>query len=141
MAGGSHPVTTLLDVAAACARQRAAGLDLFEQLGAWVLDSPPGPDQRRWATAGHRHAWHADLWARRAPAIRPFDLDTAVAADRGRLGAPATPAERPTWYAATLGHLISEVEQLAAGVDPQLDPSTARTCDLVLADLRRLAAD
>lgn len=123
---------TLLDVAEMCARMRAANLDLFEQLGAWVTDTPPGDEQRRWATLCHRHAWHADLWAQRAPAIRPFDLDAAVAAHRGAFGQPS---DRSAWYADVVAALRAQLDAAADHVDPTLDPSTTRTITLVRADL------
>lgn len=123
----------LLDVAALCARMRAVELDLFERLGGWVTDTPPGADQRRWAMLCHRHAWHADLWARRAPAIRAFDLEAAVAAERGHLPEPA--ADRAAWYAEIVAGLTTELDAAADRVDAELDPSTARTIALVRADL------
>jgi hypothetical protein len=125
-------VITLVDVAALCARMRAVELDLFEQLGRWVTATPPGVEQRRWATLCHRHAWHADLWAGRAPAIRAFDLDAAVAAQRGTLGEPG---DRAAWYGEVLAVLRSELAEAAARIDAELDPSTARTVALVAADL------
>jgi hypothetical protein len=125
----------LLAVAEVCARMRAANLDLFEQLGEWVLDTAPGAEQRRWATSCHRHAWHAALWAERAPAIRPFDLAAATSAVRGRVGAPLDAAERAAWYATAVARLVAELDGLAAQIDPELDPSTARTIALVRGDL------
>jgi hypothetical protein len=130
---------TLLDVGARCARMRAANLDLFELLGAWVLDTPAGAPQQRWATACHRHAWHAELWAQRAPTIRSFDLDAAVAAARGALGTPSSPEVRAEWYASVLATLIAELDEHATQVDALLDPSTARTAALVRGDLAELA--
>lgn len=130
---------TLLDVGALCARMRATSLDLFEQLGAWVLDTPAGAAQQQWATACHRHAWHAELWAQRAPAIRPFDLDAAVADARGSVGTPSTPDTRAEWYGGVLAALIAELDELTARVDPVLDPSTARTVALVRTDVANMA--
>lgn len=126
---------TLLELAAVCARQRAAALDLFEQLGAWITDTPPGAEQRRWATWCHRHATHAELWAARAPALREFSIDTATDEQRGWIGAPTTPHSRAAWYASVVAELSAELDDLAAAVDPELDPSTARTLSLVRADL------
>lgn len=130
---------TLLDVGALCARMRAASIDLFEQLGAWVLDTPAGATQQRWATACHRHAWHAGLWAQRAPTIRPFDLDAAVADARGSVGRPSAPDTRSEWYVDVLAALTTELDELTERVDPLLDPSTARTVALVGGDLAELA--
>lgn len=123
----------LLDVADTCARMRAASLDLFEQLGGWVFDTPPGPEQQRWAMWCHRHAWHAGLWAERAPALREFDLESSVASRRGWIGTPAAAASRAAWYASVRAELHAELAELA--VDELLDPSTTRTVNLVLADL------
>jgi hypothetical protein len=128
---------TLLEVAAGCARMRAASLDLFEQLGAWVLDTPASAEQQRWATACHRHGWHAELWAQRAPAIRPFDLDAAVGRARGALGVPS--GTRAEWYGGVLAGLIAELDELGEQGDALLDPSTARTVALVRCDLVDLA--
>lgn len=127
----------MLDVAALCARMRAVNLDLFELLGAWVTDTPAGAAQRRWATACHRHAWHADLWAQRAPTIRPFDLAAAVAGHRGAL---ADPSDRANWYTGRLTAIDAELAELAERVDSELDPSTARTIELVRADLAKMSA-
>lgn len=121
---------TLLDVADLCARMRAVNLDLFETVGGWITDTPPGAEQQRWATVCHRHAWHADLWAERAPKIRPFDLDSAVAARRGRAVAGD---DRAAWYDALIAELSGELDEV--DVDPVLDPATARTIALVRADL------
>lgn len=128
---------SLLDVAALCARMRAAELDLFEQLGSWVTDTPPGAEQRRWAAACHRHAWHAQLWAERAPAIRPFDLAVAVAESRGSMQPPS--GDRAGWYATTLAELSVELDTAAQRIDPELDPSTVRTITLVRTDLAMMA--
>lgn len=115
---------------------RAAELDLFEQLGQWVTDTPPGAAQRRWAVNCHRHAWHAELWAQRAPAIRPFDLASAVAAARR----PMRPAgDLVEWYAGMLAELTAELDAAAGVVDAELDPSTARTITLVRGDLAMMA--
>ncbi len=126
----------LLDVAELCARMRALNLDLFERLGSWVATTPPGTEQRHWATACHRHAWHADLWAARAPAIRPFDLEAAVARHRSALG---DAADRNGWYHEVLATLDAELADAAERVHPELDPSTIRTIALVRADLADLA--
>jgi len=136
-AGGDR-VIALLEVAGLCARQRAASLDLFEQLGAWVTDTVPGAEQRHWATWCHRHAWHADLWAARAPALRDWSLEPATVAARGRIGAPADSAARGEWHHRVVAGLVTELDGLAAVVDAELDPSTARTIALVRADLARL---
>jgi hypothetical protein len=130
---------TLLEVGALCARMRAASLDLFEQLGAWVLDTPAGAQQQRWATACHRHAWHAELWARRAPTIRPFDIAAAVDGARGALGTPLAPDTRVEWYDGIVAVLVAELDQHSESVDALLDPSTARTVALVRADLADFA--
>ncbi len=122
----------IIEIGDICARMRARSLGLFEQLGRWVFDTPDPSSQRLFAEAAHRHAWHAELWAQRAPVIPAVDLDGPTA------GAPAAliPAtERIPLYTAALDEFVDELRSIGARVDPVLDPSTVRTVDLVTADL------
>lgn len=139
-APAAEQFVSLVEVAELCARQRAAALDLFEQLGSWVTDTAPGPDQRRFAAWCHRHAWHAELWAARAPVLREWALGPATDAARGRIGSPAgaATADRVAWHHAVVAGLRAELAELAERVDAELDPSTARTAALVRADLDQL---
>jgi hypothetical protein len=125
----------IVELGDVCARMRAQSLDLFRELGAWVSVADVG-HQRWFATACHRHAWHAELWAGRSPAIPPVDLDAAVAdARRNRL--PDAPAA--TAYSRLLDAMLDELDELSSRVDPDIDPGTQRVLTLVrrdLADLR-----
>lgn len=127
----------IIELGSVCARQRAINLDLFEQLGALVTadGTAPGDDQQLVANACHRHAWHAELWAQRAPAIPSMQLDAAfdrsVDSHRGSLASVANAAE----YSATAKLLRSELTDLLGRIDPLLDPSTTRIINLVRADL------
>lgn len=121
----------IVELGEVCARMRARSLDAFEGCGQWVTATPAGALQRLLAEATHRHAWHAELWAARSPAIPAVDLEAATAAARRPL--PDVEA-----YQELLDDLVSELDALVARVDPTLDPSTARTVALVRADLADL---
>jgi hypothetical protein len=128
-APGSIGIIGLVEV---CASMSVRNRRLFERLGAWVADEPDAALQRRFAVASHRHAWHAELWEARRPAI-PVDatlMEHPVAAD---------PADRVAWYQAELTTMRNDLGELAGRIDPVLDPSTHRVIGLVLADLADLA--
>jgi hypothetical protein len=127
----------IIELAHICARMRAVNLDLFGELGAWVRATDAGPLQRRYATACHRHAWHAALWAERSPTIPALDHDTA-----GDAGRSARLPERPDddAYRRCLDEMTTELDAIADRLDVDLDPSTGRVLMLVrndVADLRR----
>ena len=124
-ADGRIGIVELVEV---CASMSARNRWLFERLGAWVADEPDPTRQRWFAVATHRHAWHAELWDDRRPAI-PVD---APHTDRPAHGEPD---DRAGWYRAELATMRSDVAELARRVDPVLDPSTQRVIDLVLADV------
>lgn len=137
MAGGQPVVSVpILELVDACARERARSMSLFEHLGAWVASTSQPALQRLFATASHRHAWHADLWAGRSPTI-PI---VAVAADVAAISDASDDTDRWAAYVTALGMLIVDLEQLRHRVDPDLDPGTARVIDLVLADAHDLAS-
>lgn len=132
----------IIELGAVCARQRAINLDLFERLGGLVTasDTAPGADQQLSATACHRHAWHAELWANRAPNIAPVHaegaFDRSVEAHRGT---HEFVTDVGTYRAAT-DALRTGLTDLLERVDPLLDPSTTRVIQLVIADLALVAA-
>jgi hypothetical protein len=130
-------VLTITELGDVCARLRARSLDLFEATGGWVATTEPGELQRRFATATHRHAWHAELWADRCPAIPPIDLDELTARHRTRRP-DVDPDHRLETYRAQLDELVSELDSLEARVDPELDPSTEQVITLVRSDLCRM---
>jgi len=131
----------IIELGAICASMRARNIDLFEQIGGWVVDTADPTLQRLFAEASHRHAWHAELWAQRAPAIPPAELDTSIAAPPFPVFAPIGSAEV---YAEQLDRMLDDLRQLMSRIDVLLDPSTARTITLISADLtdlqRRLTA-
>lgn len=63
---------------------------LFETLGRWARDTPEPAAKRVFATWCHRHAWHADLWHDRLPAI-DGRTDPAAADDHRGDQADRTP--------------------------------------------------
>ena len=126
----------ILELADACAAMRTRDLELFAVLGGWVASTDAPALQRLFAEACHRHAWHAELWRQRTPTIP----GAAVAAQPGVLqDAPNDDSGRGAWYRAALGEIAAELAALGARVDVALDPSTARTLDLVGRDVNELA--
>jgi hypothetical protein len=123
----------IIELGEVCARQRAICLDLFEQVGALVTaqNTTAGADQQNSAAACHRHAWHAELWASRAPTIPPVRFEEGVASHRG-VFPRVTDA---VGYRTVIDQVRRELSTLTTRFDPLLDPSTARVIALVLADL------
>jgi hypothetical protein len=132
-AGGSVGIVELVAV---CDQLAAADRRRFERLGRWVTEDDDLTRRRFWATAAHRHAWHAELWDERSPAIRrdgaPVGSDGSADDGSARPDAGA--------YRAELTATRSQLDALRARVDPELDPSTRRVVDLVDADLADLLA-
>jgi hypothetical protein len=122
----------IVELGEVCAAMAAASLDLFGELGVWVTSAPPGPRQRWYATACHRHAWHAELWQARSPAVPAVDHDAAVSAAR-RTRLPTAPDEAR--YRAELEGLVAVLGAIDERVDPDLDPATTRVITLVRNDL------
>lgn len=133
----------IIELGQICNALRARNTELFAQLGGWVVDTPDPELQRLFAEACHRHAWHAELWAQRTPAIAPV----APSPDEPSTAQPpeaVAPADRAAVYADAIDQLESTATATSDRFDALLDPGTARTIELVLADLRavrqRLAA-
>ena len=125
----------IVELGAICADMRARNLELFEQLGGWVVDTPDHNLQRLFAEGSHLHAWHAELWAQRAPIIPPVELDVSIATE------PVTdtpPVERAAAYHQDLDRMLADLRDLRGRVDALLDPSTVRTASLATADLTEL---
>lgn len=124
-------IVELVDI---CARMRAVSLDLFGELGRWATEHQD-TRRRQYATACHRHAWHAELWERRTPSIPGIDVDVVIAASRTtRL--PTVPDELA--YANELQALLVQLDGVGSRVDADLDPATARVVSLVRHDLAEL---
>jgi hypothetical protein len=125
----------IVELVEVCARERARSLTLFEHLGGWVATTSHPGLQRLFATAAHRHAWHAQLWADRSPTIPVPHVVVDVAA----IVEAGDDTDRWTAYVTSLGTLIVELGVLRDRIDPDLDPATARVIELVGADANRLA--
>lgn len=122
-----------------CETMGARNLELFERLGAWVTTTAGGELQRLFAEACHRHAWHAELWAARLPTI-PSDAAEPTAPDADATDSAAdSDDDRRALYRTVLEALDRDLRSLHGRVDPVLDPSTARTIDLVGRDVADLA--
>ena len=142
MAGGAPRVTDhlgIVELGATCAAMRARKLELFARLGSWVPTTAPGELQRLFAEACHRHAWHAELWGAREPSI-PNPTSPSEPPQQGA-EQPIVDGEdaRRDRYRDDLSQLDEALRALRARVDPALDPSTARTIDLVGRDVVELA--
>lgn len=127
---------TIVDVATHCDLQAAIHRRLFELLGTWAADDAEPARQRWYATAAHRHAWHAELWAQRRPVIPDSPTADAAAA----IDPPDDADGRFAWYRATLDRLVADTERAAEHFDPVLDPGSVRVARLVSNDLAELAA-
>ena len=130
MTTSSEPLG-IVELAGVCDRLADRNHELFEVLGRWVADEPDPARQRWFATAAHRHAWHAELCRERRPSI-PVDAVTTDPVFDG--GVP----ERAAWYDERVRELDVVLTAIEARVDPLLDPSTARTVALVRSDLDEL---
>jgi hypothetical protein len=133
----------IVELVATCAEMHAVNQQLFERLGGWVAVTEDPGSQQLFAVACHRHAWHAQLWAARSPAIaveREQRRSPAAAGGVGdaREAGGAEPIDRLAWYRDQLDALHAAVRRVAAGVEPLLDPATARVADQVTADLEEL---
>jgi hypothetical protein len=130
----------IIELGDVCAAMRTRSLDLFAQLGAWVPTTSPGELQRLFAEACHRHAWHAELWEARTPAIpHPAGAGSTSADDRPEDDNDDGDDARRDRYRAELSTLEDELRAVRARIDPALDPSTARTIDLVGRDVVEIA--
>ena len=129
----------ILEVGDVCAKLREASLELSTQLGGWVTSTDNPKHQRLFATASHQHAWHADLWDQRIPALGSAVLNVRTTTQRTKSDGVAQDL-RHVHYSSHLAELSTELSNLACQVDRRLDPSTARTINLVLADIETLRA-
>ena len=121
------PITELVDV---CHERCAENLGWFVVLGERIRDEPDPTLQRLWAVAAHRHAWHAELWAQRRPAI-PHDAVHA----RPEPARPDVGDDLVDAYRRHVAGQRSFLAGLRTTLDPDLDPSTRRVVDLIDADL------
>jgi hypothetical protein len=117
---------------------RERNLRLFEQLGGWVTATAPGELQRLFADACHRHAWHAELWSRRTPTIPPPPVSPVHVPNDDPPAVEPDDRAKATAYRSALFDLEAGLAGIRTRVDPTLDPATARTVELVSADVAEL---
>jgi hypothetical protein len=127
----------IVELGDVCVAMRTHSLDLFARLGAWVSTTSPGELQRLFADACHRHAWHAELWELRTPAIPLGRATSSPLHDQSEVDGDEMRRDR---YREELSTLEDELRGLRARIDPALDPSTTRTIDLVGRDVVEIAA-
>jgi hypothetical protein len=133
------------ELAGVTARAIAIELVLFEAFGRWISTTSQASAKPALAAASRRHAWHAELWRERFPAIPDADVDGAVAGERATLSAliaalatfdalPSGPGRLAvTDYVTT--ELGREYRTALAANDPLVDAPTTRVLTLILADL------
>jgi len=124
---------TITDLVSICDDRYAVNLGWFEALGSWVADEPDPRRQRWFAVANHRHAWHADLWAKRRPAV-PHDAEHRLPSP---VAVTAT-ADRAEAYATFLDEELARIAAIRTASDAELDPATHRLINLLEADLADL---
>jgi hypothetical protein len=141
-------VTDLLEDLGRRARRWIAVEELlFETLGGWARRLSDPAAQRVFGTWCHRHAWHAELWRSRLPAIDAAggdgdDVDAWIAPLRNAIQDVTTPAEAIAVLGdSVLPALEEAVTEHRHAIDPLLDGPTARILDLVGADLESERAD
>jgi hypothetical protein len=138
------PQLLIRDLARVAARAVAVEETLVEAFGRWIGTTTDPTVPPLLAAAARRHAWHAELWRDRFPAIPGADIEEAVASERARLGAldeTLAAFDDPTWAQArvALAALVADrlrerYAQARATIDPLLDAPTARVLDLVVND-------
>jgi hypothetical protein len=134
----------IVELGSICVSLQARNDELFTQLGSWVTTTSDPQLQRVWATACHRHAAHAELWAQRTPRIATLDFGAPSVDSSVSSASSNDDAQRRSWYLGQLDEIGAVLERLEVDGDATLDPSTARTVQLVaadVADLRSRLAD
>jgi hypothetical protein len=114
---------------------------LFETLGRWAREFGEPAARRVFGTWCHRHAWHAELWRARLPTVDALtadhdDVEAWIAPLRVALEGVNTSDEAvAAMRESVLPALEAAVTEHRDATDPLLDGPTARTLDLVAADL------
>lgn len=120
---------------------------LFDTLGGWARRLSDPAAQRVFGTWCHRHAWHAELWRSRLPAIDVAggdddDVDGWIAPLRNAMQEVTTPVEALAVLRHSVVPALEEaVTEHRRAIDSSLDAPTARILDLVGADLQSERAD
>lgn len=136
----------ILEVGELCAQISARSHHLFRYTGRAVTGTPPGPAQRFWATASHRHAWHAELGDQRSPTVIVIAHAERVAQISRDLREPddtdgsGDAGERfGGWWQRSCRDLLDVLDAVRPEIDDELDPNSWRMIDLVGSDLDALA--
>jgi hypothetical protein len=121
------------------ARYRWAETTLFEALGGWVATVPEAEIKVCLAAHGAHHAWHAQLWAERMPALPGISPDGPAAVGLRPVAAalvePEQTIERLVGvYRVALPRLIGAYTAHRRRTSVLTDAPTVRTLTLVLRD-------
>lgn len=113
---------------------------LFETLGRWARILREPAVKRTLATWCHRHAWHAELWRARMPAVEGLedddDVDAWLKPLRIALGGVDQTSDALTVLAdPVLKALEAAHAEHCSAINPSLDGPTARVLALIGADL------
>lgn len=121
---------------------RWAELQLFELLGGWATSAADAQVVAMLAAHCHHHAWHADVFAGRTPAVagleaaaEPAPLPELVPMLDAARGADGTAARLRAVYQNVLPALAAEYERHLLVTDPRIDGPTVRALTLALHDL------
>lgn len=128
----------IIELSAVCEAWRRRCERAFEVAGRWATSLSAPADQRFFAEASHRHAWHAQLWAARTPSIPRgdrFGAPDGAADDSADRVLDAGADDARSAYHAHVTAMLDDLDALAGAVDPDLDPPTLRTVTLVRADV------
>lgn len=120
-----------------------AELRMFELLGEWACaGNEDAAAAVMFAAHSHHHAWHAELFAGRIPALDGHDAPAGTAAlprlvplVEAARAAVGTRDRLAAVYDVALPALAAEYEEHLANTDPRVDGPTARALTLVLRDL------
>ena len=124
---------------------RWAEVKLFETLGGWIATVPEPDVKMRLGTHCHKHAWHADLWRERLPALRGTDPDRLTQPANDALvrffdamtepGAPDTTLEKLTGvYRVLIPRFIAAYTHHLNNTSEITDAPTVRSLRFILQD-------
>lgn len=134
---------TIVGVAELCAEVAARSTILFEHTGREVATARPGPLQRLWALASHRHAAHVEMADERVPTIPIVDrahlVNQALAAARAE-DRPGDIDDREfvAWWRHRVEVLFQTLDTADERTTEDLDPATKDLIERVKRDLEDL---
>jgi hypothetical protein len=115
---------------------------LFETLGSWLGDTPEPAVREFFGVQCQRHAWHAQLWQQRQPALPGVEPDALVAPAHDAWVDFVTALRRPTATVERLAgitrvvlpRLIAAATTFLADHDARTDGPTVRVLTLIQRD-------